>query len=128
MKLIIKIFLVGKESGRWTYNQSQKLLRLTIFSWKSPKKMLDLLKDAQKCLSPWFNVVPRLEKLCQAVVAKNNQEKLQPTLNKGAGGTSLTIFVKKMEKGFSKTQNFFFFFFWKIGLYLGEDYIDMFIG
>ena len=91
--------------------------------------MLDLLKDAQKCLSPWFNVVPRLEKLCQAVVAKNNQEKLQPTLNKGAGGTSLTIFVKKMEKGFSKTQNFFFFFFfWKIGLYLGEDYIDMFIG
>ena len=55
--------------------------------------MLDLLKDAQKCLSPWFNVVPRLEKLCQAVVAKNNQEKLQPTLNKGAGGTSLTIFV-----------------------------------
>ena len=73
--------------------------------------MLDLLKDAQKCLSPWFNVVPRLEKLCQAVVAKNNQEKLQPTLNKGAGGTSLTIFVKKMEKGFSKTQNFFFFFF-----------------
>ena len=73
--------------------------------------MLDLLKDTQKSPSPWFNVVPRLEKLCQAVVARNNQEKLQPTLNKEAGGTSLTVFVKKIEKGFSKTHNFFFFFF-----------------
>ena len=73
--------------------------------------MLDLLKDTQKSPSPWFNVVPRLEKLCQAVVARNNQEKLQPTLNKEAGGASLTVFVKKIEKGFSKTQNFFFFFF-----------------
>ena len=28
-------------------NQSEELLRLTIFLWKSPKKMLDLLKDTQ---------------------------------------------------------------------------------
>ena len=41
----------------------------------------------------WFNVVASLEKLCQAVVIKNDQANLQQTLNKGAGGASLTIFV-----------------------------------
>ena len=75
------------------YNQSQKLLRLTTFSWKSPKKMLDLLKNTQDSLSPWLNVVASLKKLCQAVVVKNDQENFQPTLNKRAGGASLTIFV-----------------------------------
>ena len=53
----------------------------TKFLCKSPKKTLNLLKDTQNPLFPWFNVVPRLEKLCQE------------TLNKGAGGASLTIFV-----------------------------------
>ena len=55
--------------------------------------MLDLLKETQMSLSPWFNVVPSLKKLCQAVVARNDQENLLPTLNKGVVGTSLTIFV-----------------------------------
>ena len=55
--------------------------------------MLDLLKNTQNSSSPWFNVVSSLEKLCQAVVARNDQANLQPTLNKGAGGQSLTIFV-----------------------------------
>ena len=32
-----------------------------------------------------------LEKLRQAVVARNDQVNLQPTLNKEAGGASLTI-------------------------------------
>ena len=41
----------------------------------------------------WFIVVPGLEKLCQAVVARNQQANLQPTLNKVAGGTSLAVFV-----------------------------------
>ena len=41
----------------------------------------------------WFNVLPSLEKLCQAVVARNEQAILQPTLNKGARGPSLTIVV-----------------------------------
>ena len=47
--------------------------------------MLDLLKDTQN--------VPSLEKLCQEVVARNEQHNLQPTLNNDAGGASLTIFV-----------------------------------
>ena len=33
-------------------NQSQKLLRLAIFSWRSPKKMLDLLKDSHNSTPP----------------------------------------------------------------------------
>ena len=70
-------------SGEYNYNQSQKLLRLTMFSWKSPKQMLDLLEDTQNSSSPWLNVVPRLEKLCQAVVVRNDQTNLQPILNKG---------------------------------------------
>ena len=55
--------------------------------------MLVLLKYTQNSNSPWFNAVPSLEELCQAVVARNDQVNLQPTLNKGAAGASLTIFV-----------------------------------
>ena len=55
--------------------------------------MLDLLKDTQNSPSPWFNVVPSLEKLCWAAVARNDQANLQSTLNNEAGGVSLTIFV-----------------------------------
>ena len=55
--------------------------------------MLDLLKDIQNPPSLWFNVVPSLEKLCQAAVARNDQANFQPTLNKGTGSSSLTIFV-----------------------------------
>ena len=50
-----------------SHNQSQKLLRLTIFSWKSPSKVLDLLKDTQNFPYPWFSAVPNLEKLYEAV-------------------------------------------------------------
>ena len=42
---------------------------------------------------PWFNVVPSLEKLQQAVVVRNEQANLQLTLNKGARSAGLTIFV-----------------------------------
>ena len=42
---------------------------------------------------PWFNVVPSLEKLCQAVVTRNEKAKWQPTLNKGPGDASLIISV-----------------------------------
>ena len=45
-------------------NESQKLLRLITFSWKSPKKLLHLLRDTQNSPSPWLNVVSRMEKLC----------------------------------------------------------------
>ena len=55
--------------------------------------MLDMLKNIQNSIFPLFNVVPILEQLCQAVVAKNEQENLQPTLNEGAGDAILTIFV-----------------------------------
>ena len=55
--------------------------------------MFDMLKDTQNLPCPWFNVVPSLEKQCQVVVARNEQANLQPTLNKGKGRASLTIFV-----------------------------------
>ena len=55
--------------------------------------MLDLLQDTQNSHSRLFNVVPSLENLFQIVVDKKNQVNLQPTLNKGAGGASITIFV-----------------------------------
>ena len=55
--------------------------------------MLGLLKDTQNFLSPWFNVVPSLEKLYQTVVVRNDQANLQPTLNKGAGDASFNIFA-----------------------------------
>ena len=60
--------------------------------------MLHLLKDTQNFPSPWFNVVPSPEKLCKAVVAKNDQVNLQRTLNKEAGGASLTNFVTIVER------------------------------
>ena len=44
-----------------------------------------------------MNVVQSLEKLCQEVVARNEQVNLQSTLNKEASGTSLTIFVTHCE-------------------------------
>ena len=73
-------------------NQSQKLLKKYFYE-KVLKKMLDLLKDTQNSPSSWFNVVPSLEKLYQAVLVRNDQVNLQPTLNKGAGDASLTIFL-----------------------------------
>ena len=67
--------------------------------------MLVLLKYTHNSPSPWFNAVPSLEELCQAVMARYDQANLQPTLNKGARGASLT---KIFEKSFLKTQKFFF--------------------
>ena len=107
-------------------------MRLTIFSWKSPKKVLDLLKDTQTSPSPWFNVVPRLEKLCHAVVVRNDQANLQSTLKKEAGGASLTIFVtdsiqdlkNKLKRFFKDPENVF----QKGGLSLRRDYRKIFIG
>ena len=72
-------------------------------------KGLELLKDTQISPYPWFNVVSSLEKLCQAVVTRNDQANLQPTLNKGAGCASLknslwliVAIIKKELKGFFK--------------------------
>ena len=62
-----------------------------------------------------------LEKLCKAVVARNDQANLQPILNNEAWGASLIILVtdclqnwNNFENGFLKTQNFFFFLFEKV--------------
>ena len=71
--------------------------------------MFNLLKDTQNSPSPWFNVVPSLKKLCQTVVARYDQANLQPTLNKGAVGVSLTIFVTNCRYQISaQTINFVF--------------------
>ena len=59
------------------------------FHERSKKKMLELLKYTQISPSPSFNLLPSLEKVCQAVVARNDQENLQPILN----GATLTIRV-----------------------------------
>ena len=53
--------------------------------------MLDLLNVTQSSPSLWFYIVPSLEKICQAVVARNDQANLQPTLDKVDEGASLTI-------------------------------------
>ena len=71
-------------------NESQKTHNIFL---KSPKKMLDLLKDIRILLIFWFGVVPSLEKLYQVVVTRNDRANLQPTLNKRAEGAILTIFV-----------------------------------
>ena len=55
--------------------------------------MFDMFKDTQNSPSSQFNAAPSLKKLYQAVVARNDQANLQPTLNKKVGGSSLTIFV-----------------------------------
>ena len=38
--------------------------------------MFDILKDTQNSSSPLFNVAPSLEKLCQAMVARNDRANL----------------------------------------------------
>ena len=64
--------------------------------------MLDLLNVTQSSPSLWFYIVPSLEKICQAVVARNDQANLQPTLDKVDGGASLTILwlivVKRVKR------------------------------
>ena len=61
--------------------------------------MLDLLQDIQDSPFPWLNVVSSLGKLCQTVLARNKQANLYPTLNKGAGGASLKVFVTDRSWG-----------------------------
>ena len=71
--------------------------------------MFNLLKDTQNFPSPWFNVVPSLKKLCQTLVARYDEANLQPTLNKGEVGVSLTIFVTNSRYQISaQTINFDF--------------------
>ena len=75
-----------------------------IFIKKILKKYLTCLKQGglnRTCSKipkipppPWHSIAPGLKKLCQAVLVRNEQANLQPTLNKGAGGASLTIFVR----------------------------------
>ena len=72
----------------WDLQSVTKIIETHFNFMKTPKTMFDLLKDTQN--SP---VLPALslEKLCKALEAE--QANFQPTLNKGAGGASLTIFV-----------------------------------
>ena len=86
--------------------------------------MFDLLEDSQNP-SPWFNVVPSLQKLCWAVEARDEQANLQPTLNKEAGGwvsQFLWLIVSKIKK--KKDSEIVF---WKSGLSLRVYYIAIFI-
>ena len=63
------------------------------FHQKVLKKRFTWSKKPRIFPAPWFNVVLSLEKLCQAVVARNEHSNLQPTLNKDARGASLKVLV-----------------------------------
>ena len=76
---------------------------------------------------PPGNVVPRLEKLCQEVLAKNEQANLQQKLNRGKEVRVSQFFVTdcleiiKYLNGFFKDQEKYFLNKWRIfkgGLYL----------
>ena len=64
------------------------------FHKKVHKKILELLKVTQNSPSTWLNVVPSLKKPCSHAGSEEYKwaANLQPTLNKGRGGSSLTIF------------------------------------
>ena len=69
-------------------------IHFCLFYFQRLSKVLDTVKRlAQSSPSPLLNVMPSLEKLCQAVLSMNEQANLQPTSNKGAGCLSLTMFV-----------------------------------
>ena len=67
------------------------------------EKIQKSVRFAQRCPefpTPWFNVAPSWAKLCQAVVAKNDQANLQQTLKKGQGVQAslvLWLIVDKMH-------------------------------
>ena len=115
MKSLKSITLFTK-INQFCDNQSPKFLKLTIFSSKSPIKCWSCSNIPRIPPPTWLNVVLSPEKLCHVVVVRNDQANFQPTLNKDSGGASLTIFAtdclqneKSFERGFLKTQNFFFF-------------------
>ena len=106
--------------------------------------MFDVLKYTQKFPSPWFNAMSSLEKLCQAVVARNEQvNSCNQHWIKGQGvwfSQILSLMISKSkktktktkknerererEKGFLKVQKSTFC---KSGLSLRKDYIGMFV-
>ena len=70
-----------------------KLLLTALKSVITSPKFTNFVKLSRIPPPPWLNVVPSLKKHCQAAKTTNEQANLQPTLNKGGGGMSLTIFV-----------------------------------
>ena len=73
-------------------NWCQKLLRVAIFSSKSPKKYLTCSNVLKIPPYLWLNVFPRLKKPFQAEMARNKEASLPPTWNNGAVGVSVTYF------------------------------------
>ena len=76
---------------------------------KSPKNIW-LLKDNQNCPSHWLNGMPRMKKLFEAVLTKNEQANLQPILIKVRLGASLSQFlllITSKSYGFLETQKMF---------------------
>ena len=43
---------------------------------KKFQKVFEWLKDTQSSSSPWFSLVPSLQELCQAMVARNEPANL----------------------------------------------------
>ena len=74
-------------------------IKCFFFTRISPKKIFDFLRDTLKCPSPWFLqcCVSSLKKLYRTVLTPNKEADLQPTLNKGVGGSSLVIFFTNIK-------------------------------
>ena len=70
--------------------------------------MFDVLKYTQKFPSPWFNAMSSLEKLCQAVVARNEQvNSCNQHWIKGQGvwfSQILSLMISKSKKTKIKTK------------------------
>ena len=70
--------------------------------------MFDVLKYTQKFPSPWFNAMSSLEKLCQAVVARNEQvNSCNQHWIKGQGvwfSQILSLMISKSKKTKPKTK------------------------
>ena len=72
--------------------------------------MFDLLKHTQNCPNPLIQVVSSLRKLSKAVLAREKQGNLQPTLNKRGGiktvmsfkRSKIEEFLKKVFQGIKK--------------------------
>ena len=72
--------------------------------------MFDLLKHTQNCPNPLIQVVSSLRKLSKAVLAREEQGNLQPTLNKRGGiktvmsfkRSKIEEFLKKVFQGIKK--------------------------
>ena len=89
----LKSITIYTQIHQFCENQPQRLLRFTTFHEKSPEKCQTCSKVPIISPLPGTMLCQVCKKPCHATVARNDQTNSQTTLNKGAGGATLTIFV-----------------------------------